>query len=490
MGPTVFRRKPYFELFQDFYEAFPNKRYNGIHQFLKPVLVVRDLELIKQITVKDFDHFTDHKQLITKDADPLMGRSLSALNGQSWRDMRATLSPFFTSGKIKNMFILLSECAEQFTEHFQKQGSRSTVIKAEMKDVFTRFANDAIASVAFGLQIDSLKERNNRFYLMGKDATTFAGFGILQFLLVSLNPVLMKLFNMTVLSKRVSTFFRHIVKESIQQREDEGLIRPDMIHLLMQARKGQLKYEDEHENNEDEGTAMFDKCPNPNEKVEKRNSLELSLDDITAQALIFLFGGIETSATLTCFIAYELALHFDVQKRLQNEIDETLKECNGKITYDTLLRMKYLDMVVSETLRKWPPGVRLDRLCVKDYIIKPKYPDEKPLLIQKNQIVLIPFVGIHRDPKYFPNPDKFDPERFSECNKDKIKPISYMPFGLGPRSCIASRFALMENKLLIFHLLSRFSFVPVEETLIPVKLGVGTFSLMPDKGFWLGLQPR
>lgn len=91
---------------------------------------------------------------------------------------------------MKSMFILLSECAEQFTEHFQKQGS--AIIKAEMKDAFTRFANDAIASVAFGLQIDSLKEKNNEFYLMGRDATTFAGFGMLQFLFVCVSPVLMK----------------------------------------------------------------------------------------------------------------------------------------------------------------------------------------------------------------------------------------------------------------------------------------------------------
>lgn len=92
--------------------------------------------------------------------------------------------------------------------------------------------------------------------------------------------------------------------------------------------------------------------------------------------------------------------------------------------------------LILEALRKWPPGVRLDRICVKDYIIKPKTTNEKPLLIQKNQIVLIPFVGIHRDSKYFPNPEKFDPERFSEDNKRKIKPNSYIPFGLGPRSCI------------------------------------------------------
>lgn len=62
--------------------------------------------------------------------------------------------------------------------------------------------------------------------------------------------------------------------------------------------------------------------------------------------------------------------------------------------------------------------------------------DEELFMFEKGEVVLIPVIGIHRDPKYYPNPDKFDPERFSDENKDKILPYSYMPFGVGPRNCI------------------------------------------------------
>lgn len=89
-----------------------------------------------------------------------------------------------------------------------------------------------------------------------------------------------------------------------------------------------------------------------------------------------------------------------------------------------------------ETLRKWTPGFQTDRVCVKEYTIKPVRPDEIPCMIPKEMQVFIPIRAIHYDAKYFPNPNKFDPERFSEHNKRTIIPGSYMPFGVGPRNCI------------------------------------------------------
>ncbi|KAF2901445.1 hypothetical protein ILUMI_04742 [Ignelater luminosus] len=487
MMDTVLKKKSFFELIKDFYTVFPNERYNGIHQFTKPMLLVRDLGLIKQITVKDFDHFMDHNQVVSEDVDPLMGKNLFALRGQRWKDMRATLSPSFTGSKMRMMYGLLYDCAEQFTKYFQKQGN--DVITVEMKDIFTRFTNDAIASIAFGLKVDSLQDKNNEFYLMGKEATTFSGFiKNLKFIVMNVSPTLTKLLKLQFFSEPVSKFFRSIVKQTIEQREKQALVRRDMIHLLMEARKGRLHDEEQKEANGDAGFATVEESDIG--KAAKHQKPQLSDEDITAQALIFFFGGFETSATLMSFIAYELAVNSDVQRKLQAEIDETLEKNKGKISYEALLRMTYLDMVVSETLRKWPPGFQLDRVCVKEYTIQPEKPTEKPLLIERDQVVLIPVAGIHRDPKYFPNPEKFDPERFNEENRNNIEPFSYMPFGSGPRNCIASRFALLENKTLICQLLAKFDIVPVKETIIPIKMGVKSFNFMPDEGFWLGLQQR
>jgi len=218
--------------------------------------------------------------------------------------------------------------------------------------------------------------------------------------------------------------------------------------------------------------------------------MEITDDDITAQAVVFFAAGFDTSSTLMSYITYELAVNPDIQQKLVQEIDSALEKCNGDITYEALLGIKYLDMVTSETLRKWTPAEFTDRVCTKTYTIEAKNPGEKTLTLDADTNCWIPIYGIHRDPQYYPNPDKFDPERFSDKNKSNIKPFTFMPFGVGPRSCIGSRFALLETKLIICGLLSKFQIVPVEKTQIPLLLKKGTFGMLTEKGIWLGLKPR
>lgn len=144
----------------------------------------------------------------------------------------------------------------------------------------------------------------------------------------------------------------------------------------------------------------------------------------------------------------------------------------------------------SETLRKWPPIILGDRICTKVYTINPKQPNEQPINLELGDFIWIPIVGIHYDPRYYPNPEKFDPERFSDENKDKINPNTYLPFGLGPRNCIASRFALMETKTILFYLLSKFDFCICEKTDNPIKLNKKLMKLITENGTWIELKPR
>ncbi|RZC32291.1 p450 domain containing protein, partial [Asbolus verrucosus] len=118
-----------------------------------------------------------------------------------------------------------------------------------------------------------------------------------------------------------------------------------------------------------------------------------------------------------CFISYELALHPDIQEKLIEEIDTTAECCDNGLTYEAVKSMKYLDMVVSETLRKWPITPFVTRVCTKPYTIEPKRPTEQPINLGHNAIIWLPIYGLHRDPKYFPDPDRFDPDRFSDENK-------------------------------------------------------------------------
>ena len=188
------------------------------------------------------------------------------------------------------------------------------------------------------------------------------------------------------------------------------------------------------------------------------------------------------------FAAHEIAVNPDVQAKLFAEINETQADLNGKtITYDILQKMKYLDQVVCETLRFWSAAPFLDRVCTKDFTLK--Y-DDKSILVEKDTLIWFATGGFMKDPKYFPNPSKFDPERFSEENKHNINMDAYLPFGIGPRNCIGSRFALMEVKAVLYYMLLNFSFEISSKTRIPLELEKLPFGVRPEGGAWMALKPR
>lgn len=285
---------------------------------------------------------------------------------------------------------------------------------------------------------------------------------------------------------KVCNFFTRIVQENIASREKHQIVRPDMIHLLMEARKHGLKQE-EVPNLPETGFATVD---NFDLDEKQKEDTELTDEDIAAQAFLFFLGGFETVSQQMCFLAHELAVHPDIQKKLREEILSTLDKCQNNLTYEALMGMKYLDMVVSESLRLWPNALALDRQCTKEYTIQPELPNENPILIKKGEVLVIPVFGLHRDPQYYPNPESFDPERFNDENKKNIQPYTYLPFGSGPRNCIGSRFALLDLKTLFVCLIAKFELVPVEQTQIPLKFSKTALNITPENGFWLGFKRR
>nr|ANS06316.1 cytochrome P450 [Agasicles hygrophila] len=475
---ALFRMENFTDMVIRLYNESPGARYYGSYQFSTPTLLIKDPELIKLITVKDFDHFLDHRTFVPENADPLLAKNLFALKGEKWRDMRPILSPSFTSSKMKAIFILMSDCAKDFCDFFLKKNK--DIVEVELKDIFTRYTNDVIATTAFGIKVNSLENPENEFYMMGKSATDFSSWRkSLKFFGYFLFPKLFEFFKVKFFDSNVSSFFYELVENTIRTRQEKGIVRPDMIHLLMEAQKmGSQRKEEEKE--------AMDK--NMLNEKPPSYSKELTTLDITAQALIFFFAGFDSVATAMSFMGYELAANPDIQKRLRKEIVDALKESDGNVTYDILHKMKYMDMVVSETLRKWPNAVLTDRVCTKPYTIEAATPEEKPLLIEKGVVIAIPVVGIHRDPNVYPDPERFDPERFNEENKSCIDPYKYLPFGLGPRNCIGNRFALMEMKVISFYMLLNFEIVPISKSRIPLKLSKKQINMAPEGGFWFGLK--
>ncbi|KZC05569.1 Cytochrome P450 9e2 [Dufourea novaeangliae] len=460
-GWRLFLRRISFPGYAKFiYDYHPNVKYVGIMDLATSTVMIRDPELIRDIAVKNFEHFRDHQSFINEKIDPIFGKNVFSLKGERWREMRTTLSPSFTASKMRCMFELVSKCSKVFVDYLYDHPEFSSTLEA--KDAFTRYTNDVIATVAFGISVNSLEDRDNEFYKKGADVTQFGGlFRLFKFILFRMNPRLTRMAGFSFFSRDTVSFFRRMVSDTVKTRDERNIIRPDMIHLLMQAR---------------------DK--------DKPATQQMTIEDIIAQAFIFFLAGFDTSSTLMCYLVFELAINPEIQDRLREEVDRCVAEGNGKICYDTLLKMEYMEMVTSEALRKYPPVPVMDRLCVQKFELPSAGPGYKPVTLTPTDIVWFPIYALHHDANYFPEPKRFDPERFSEANKDKILSYTFIPFGLGPRKCIGNRFALMETKILIAHLLQRFRLRSTEKTKVPVEFSKVNFSMNPDEGFWIGLEKR
>jgi cytochrome P450 family 6 len=161
----------------------------------------------------------------------------------------------------------------------------------------------------------------------------------------------------------------------------------------------------------------------------------MTFNELAAQAFVFYLAAFETNSAAMTFCLIELARNPKIQEKVQDEIDEVLS--TQDVTYEAVLKLKYLDCCMLESLRKYPPVPVLSRECTKDY----KIPNTD-LVIRKGTDIKIPIMSLHRDPEIYENPHDFIPERFldspngnSRLDEQKSL-IFYSPFGDGPRHCI------------------------------------------------------
>ncbi|KAI4460048.1 cytochrome p450 [Holotrichia oblita] len=214
-----------------------------------------------------------------------------------------------------------------------------------------------------------------------------------------------------------------------------------------------------------------------------KTNLTLTFNELAAQAFVFFLAGFDTTSSSISFALLELALNEDVQNKLRIEINEVLKNYNGEYTYDMLGELHYLDMVISETLRMYPPIPSYTRVCTKDYRVP-----GTDLVIPKGQRVFIPIQGIHNDPEIYPNPHIFDPTRFNEENKNKRHPFAFLPFGEGPRACLGIRFAMMQTKMCLVLMIRNFKLTINSRTRLPLKFDPSKFFPCPLNGLWIDLE--
>ncbi|GER86375.1 cytochrome P450 [Dictyobacter vulcani] len=176
-----------------------------------------------------------------------------------------------------------------------------------------------------------------------------------------------------------------------------------------------------------------------------------SMDDKQArdEALTLFGAGHETTATALTWAWYLLAQNPDVFAKMCHEVDSVLQ---GRTpAYADLQQLPYTLQVFKEAMRLYPPAYAVSRVALKDCDLN-GYP------IKKQDVVLVATYAMHRRPAYFPNPEAFDPERFTPENEKRLPRHAYLPFGAGPRICIGNHFAMMEGQLLLATLAQHVSF--------------------------------
>ncbi|XP_026326228.1 cytochrome P450 6B5-like [Hyposmocoma kahamanoa] len=431
IAQTAFREKYMGEDIKEIYEQFPNEKIVGFYRMTSPALLIRDLDIVKAIMIKDFDLFIDRGMEFGKDG---LGVNMFHADGETWKVLRSTFSPIFSTGKLKNITYLISEYADKHVHYIEQLHSEPP----EMKVVpLTR--NYTIATVmatAFGLDLDI----NDNVYkkLADIDKLMFSTNFVLE--LDMLFPGLIKTLETYVLPKKIQIFFEDLVSTVIKQRNGEPTDRNDFMDLILAMRK--------------EGEIS---------KTRGDNTISLTITNnlIAAQAFFFYFGGYETSGTTTAFLLYELSVNPDVQSKVIAEIDEMLEKMNGKVTYDSLMGMSYLGRVFDETLRMHPvvESFAVQRNALREY----KIPDTD-VTIPKGMLVCVSPSGIHYDEKYYPNPYVFDPDRFLPENANNRHSCAYLAFGVGPRNCVGQRLGKLQVLMYVVKLLSKFRLEPSDNT--------------------------
>ena len=376
------------------------------------------------------------------------------------------------------MYPLLQEINGKIGDYIKTESKSNTEI--ELKNLMGKFSMDALASCAFGVESGSFSRGNDSEFL--KQAKTIFDFQRKQLIqtvvaIFTAKPIKKFVHALgfknfaTIANLSAFTFFQNVVEASIKQRKESKSRRNDLVDLMIDALEGKLDDSKEESNTK-------------NEKVEsEKKTKDISYDSAISTAGILLVAGYDTTGTTMSYALYELAINQDCQDTLFEEIENA--KSGGNLSYDAIQSLPYLDAVVHETLRRHPVVAALERPCTKDY----KLPGTD-LLIKKGELVRMNTIGIFFDPEIYPNPEQWNPENFSKENRAERNPYSFAAFSLGPRNCLAMRFAMFEMKVAISHIVSNFKLVPTTKTNRNVRVDPKSVMGAAEGGLWIKFEER
>ncbi|CAF1079722.1 unnamed protein product [Adineta steineri] len=362
------------------------------------------------------EHFFSGTKNITKSSDyryflPWLRTGLLTSEGTKWKDRRRILTPaFHDKDLLANSVDIFNE---QATILVQRLASLKLDKEVNLYTYIAACALDIICEATMGLNVGAQQQRNSEYVNA----------------VLKLTDILIKRLRMPWLWP---DFLFNLLSEGREQNR--------CLKIVHQFTKKVI--DDRAQNfhaNETDGKrlAFLDLL------LKQMHDEQLTLLDIQEEVDTFMFEGHDNAAAAIHFTCFTIALYPEVQQKLHEEIDRVFgNDYDRSCTIEDLNELEYLECVLKESLRLYPPVPFIAREVQEDFMFR------------SSAFIFIYY--IHRDPKHFPDPDRFDPDRFLPENSIGRSPYAFVPFSAGSRNCIGQRFAMLEVKVILATILKRF----------------------------------
>lgn len=457
MWPLVTMRESFVTMYEKFYYRQPEQSMVGFYNFKKPCLLIRDPELIKIVMVSSFASFDNNISSLDQKLDPLLCRNPFFNHGDDWKNQRNVLNSGLSNKRLKVIVRQICDVSKKFEVYIDDNFKNNKNLVVEAQEFLSHFTAEVTATCGFGIDGKSFTKDPKSFQKMVKRMMEPSYTQVIAELIGFFYPRLKKLFQIRYLPWEIDQYFRDIIKNVIDARKQSPLPENDFLQQIIESTK---------------------------------NSENKNIDEnyVVGHAASFFLNGQITSSFAISFVALQIALHPEVQKKIREEIEQIFLKHNGKMNYESLQEFKYMEQVINESIRLLPPLGFLGKTCTQKYSLTGN--DGLYVEVEPETDIIIPVFGIHRDPKYWINPHVFDPDRFSEDNKHDRHKYVYLSFGAGPRACVGRRIAMLQMKASLVTLLRNCSLELHPRTKVPITVNpLSSLFTIVDGGIWIRINP-